>query len=85
MLLNSLGLDSRLHGAMAGPGEYGVNGMVSDLGAQLGSGALCCSKSLQVPTLLASVISGDSYFDIVFFHHPPQTGLNWASPEYEIE
>lgn len=33
MLLNSLGLDSRLHGAMARPGEYVVDGTVSDLGA----------------------------------------------------
>jgi len=44
MLPNSLGLNSQLHGAMAGPGEYVVDGMVSDLGAQLpsiGSGALC--------------------------------------------
>lgn len=52
---------------------------------QLGSGALYYSKRLQIPTLLASAISGDSYFDIVFFHHPPQTGLNWAPPELEIE
>ena len=49
MLLNSLGLDSRLHGAMAGPGEYVVNGMVSDLGAQLGSGALSAQKAYRSP------------------------------------
>jgi hypothetical protein len=42
-------------------------------------------ESLQIPTLPAAVISGDSYFDTVFFHHLPETGLNWASPEYEIE
>ena len=33
MLPDWLGLDSRLHGAVAGPGEYVVDGAVSDLGA----------------------------------------------------